>query len=457
MKLPRLLIAGVQSGVGKTTLTLGIMAALRRKGIVVQGFKVGPDYIDTGLHLHASGIKTHNLDSWMGSEEVVETIFYKNAARVQISIIEGVMGLYDGVKGERIKGSSADIALILNAPVILVVNVRGLAQSCVALVKGYIEYEPRLNIKGIVLNNAGSIYYRTLLKQCLEEELGVKVLGCIPAEKNIKMPERHLGLLPAEENSELQTSISLMADLVEREIDLECLVEMAKDTSEINLVGYCHQYPNIGITIGVAKDEAFSFYYQDSLDYLEETGAKLEVFSPLWDKSIPLVDGLYLGGGFPEMFLEELSNNQAMMCSIKEAGNKGMPIFAECGGFMYLTQNIRDFRGETWTGVGIIPAQVKMTDKLAALGYVKATALKDSILANKGEVLKGHEFHYSQISGIDENEQAYSLEGGKGKDFRRDGYVKGNILASYVHLHLRSNSRVVDNFLNACKNYHKNN
>jgi len=457
MKLPRLLIAGVHSGVGKTTSTLGIMAALRRKGLEVQGFKAGPDYIDTGLHLYAAGIKSHNLDSWMGSEEVVKTIFCKNAARAQISIIEGVMGLYDAATGERIKGSSADIAVILDAPVILVVDVGGMAQSCVALVKGFIEYEPRVNIKGLILNNIGSTQHRNLLQQCLEEELGIKVLGGIPAEKKIRMPERHLGLLPAEENNELQSSIALMAELVEREIDLEYLMEMADNASEIDFSWDCQQPQDTEITIGIANDEAFSFYYQDSLDYLQEKGAKLEFFSPLRDKFIPKVDGLYLGGGFPEMFLEELSSNQAMISSIKEAVNKGIPIFAECGGFMYLAQGISDFSGKSWPGVGIIPAQVKMTDKLVALGYVKATALHDSILAKKGEVLVGHEFHYSQISGIDEGEQACSLEGGKGKDFRRDGYVKENILASYVHLHLRSNPLAVNNFLDACKNCRINN
>jgi len=453
MRLPRLLIAGVHSGAGKTTLTLGIMAALKRKGLVVQGFKAGPDYIDTGLHQYAAGIKSHNLDSWMGSQEVVKTIFCKNAARAQISIIEGVMGLYDAATEARIKGSSADIAIILNAPVILVVDVGGMAQSCAALVKGFIEYEPGVNIKGVILNNIGSIYHKNLLQQCLEGELGIKVLGAIPTEKKINMPERHLGLLPAEENSELQSSIALMADLVEREIDLEYLMEMANNASEIDFSWDGDQPPKAEITIGIASDEAFSFYYQDSLDYLQEKGAKLEFFSPLRDKSIPQVDGLYLGGGFPEMFLGELSANQAMIGSIQEAVSKGIPIFAECGGFMYLAQSISDFSGKSWPGAGIIPAQVKMTDKLAALGYVKATAWQDSILANKGEVLVGHEFHYSQISGIDESEKAYLLDGGIGKELRSDGYVKENILASYVHLHLRSNPLAVNNFINACKNY----
>ncbi len=457
MQLPRLLIAGVQSGVGKTTVTLGILAALKRRGIVVQGFKVGPDYIDTGLHQHAAGVKSHNLDSWMGSAKVVKTVFCKNAVKAQLSIIEGVMGLYDGGAGERIKGSSADIAIMLNAPVILVVNARGLAQSCVALVKGYMEYEPRVNIKGIILNNVGSISHTDLLKQCLEAELGVKVLGGIPAEQKIKIPERYLGLWPAEENGELQASLALMADLVEREIDLDYLVKMAEDADELNFKLNCNKPRKAEITIGIARDEAFSFYYQDSLDYLEENGLELKFFSPLRDQSIPRVDGLYLGGGFPEMFLEELNANRSMMGSIKAAAATGMPILAECGGFMYLAREISDFEGRNWAGVGIIPAQVKMTGKLVALGYVKATALQNSILASKGEVLKGHEFHYSQISGIDETEQAYRLKGRRGKDVRKNGFVKGNVLASYVHLHLRSNPTAVAHFGESCRDYRTQN
>lgn len=451
MNLPRIVIAGVHSGVGKTTMTLGIMAALRRKGIAVQPFKVGPDYIDPGLHRYAAGVSSHNLDSWMGSEEVVKTVFAQNASRRQISIIEGVMGLYDTARGQRITGSTAHIALILNAPVILVVNAHAMAQSCIALVKGYMDYEPRLQIKGVILNNASS-YHKEDLRERLEEELGVRVLGCVPKNKAVSMPERHLGLLPAEENSELSRAIELMADLMEAELDLESLLRLADNAPDLKIN---RQEPLRGqsLSIGVARDEAFSFYYQDSLDYLHELGARIEFFSPLRDSSIPTVDGLYLGGGFPEMFIERLGLNSAMLDSIRSACMQSMPILAECGGFMYLTERIRDFAGNYWPGAGIIPAEVKMTNKLAALGYVEATALQESIIAARGDVLRGHEFHYSQLEGIGKAEAAYSLSGGKGGDFRLDGYAQGNILASYVHLHLRSNPHAARNFINACREY----
>ncbi|KUO49747.1 MAG: cobyrinic acid a,c-diamide synthase [Desulfitibacter sp. BRH_c19] len=452
MNFPRLMIAGVQSGVGKTTVTLGLLSALKRRGIRVQPFKVGPDYIDTGLHYHAAGLKSHNLDSWMGSEEVVKSIFIKNAQEAELAIIEGVMGLFDGAKGERLKGSSAHVALTLGVPVVLVVNVKGMARSCVALVKGYKEYVQGLNLKGVILNNAGSAYYKTVLTAALQEELGVKVLGCLSRNNKITMPERHLGLLPAEENSELNYAINLMADLVEQEVDIDGLLEIAKNAGPMEFK-WTGQKLYKNVTIGVAKDQAFTFYYQDSLDYLQELGAKLVYFSPLKDSSIPDVDGLYIGGGFPEIFIKELSENQAMINSLHNADKRSLPIFAECGGFMYLTKKVVDFEGNSWPGVGLIPAQVKMTNRLAALGYVKATALKKSIFAEVGDEVKGHEFHYSAMSGIGEGDSAFSLVGGKGADLRRDGYAKENLMASYVHLHLRSNPKIALNFINICWEY----
>ncbi|WP_028309111.1 cobyrinate a,c-diamide synthase [Desulfitibacter alkalitolerans] len=455
MSFPRILIAGVQSGVGKTTLTLGLLAALKRRGIKVQPFKVGPDYIDPGLHYHAAGVKSHNLDSWMGSEEVVKTVFARNAQNADISIIEGVMGLFDGARGERLKGSSAHIAMILKAPVILVVNVKGMARSCAALVKGYKEYVSGLDLKGVILNNAGSDYYKTILAGALEDELGVKVLGCLAKNKHITMPERHLGLLPAEENNELSSAISLMADLAEAEVDVDALLAAARASEPVEFKEYNssstprNQYKNT--FIGVARDQAFTFYYQDSLDYLQELGARLVYFSPLKDSSVPDVDGLYIGGGFPEMFIKELSENQSMITSLHNAHDKGLPIFAECGGFMYLTEKVVDFQGNSWPGVGLVPVEVKMTNKLAALGYVKASALKKSIIGDLGDEVKGHEFHYSVMSGIPEEDSAFSLVGGKGADYRRDGYARRNLFASYVHIHLRSNPKAALNFLDACR------
>ena len=455
MNYPRLIIAGVQSGVGKTTLSLGLMSALSNRGLVVQPFKVGPDYIDSGLHFQACGRRSHNLDSWMGTEEVLKTVFAKNAADADVAVIEGVMGLFDGVKGGHIQGSTAELAILLDAPLILVVNVQGMAQSCVAIIKGFMDYEPRLKITAVVLNNA-SAYHQTVLRKNIEAELGIKVLGCLPRQAEIKMPSRHLGLLPADENTEIQAIIARMADLIEAQLEVDAIIKMAQAAAAPNINKECLARLNQSraeakrTIIGVARDAAFSFYYQDNLDYLEELGAEIICFSPLKDATLPDMDGIYLGGGFPEMFLPQLEANHSMMNAIREAHQIAMPIYAECGGFIYLCERISDFAGRIWSGVGLVPAQASLSKCLEGLGYVEASAARDSILANQGEVLRGHEFHYSTISGFNDGQAAYHLNGGKGEDGRGDGYALDNLLGSYVHLHLRSNPTAANHFINAC-------
>jgi cobyrinic acid a,c-diamide synthase len=451
MNYPRVMIAGVHSSVGKTTVSLGMMSALYRRGMRVQAFKVGPDYIDPGLHFYATGNKSHNLDCWMGSSEIVKTIFGRNAQVADVSIVEGVMGFYDGARGEGIKGSSADIAMLLKIPVILVLNARGMAQSCVAMVKGFIEYHPEANIQGVILNQATD-FHKNWVKPNLEDELGIQVLGCLPKDKRISMPERHLGLLPADENNEITNNIQQMADLIEGCIDLDALLKIARSAVEL-LIESEKSIMLTKVKIGVARDRAFSFYYQDSLDYLQDLGAELVFFSPLDDTCLPLVDGLYIGGGFPEMFLNELSSNESMLKSMREANQNGMPIFAECGGFMYLCRQITDWDSKNWDGAGIIPAQIKMTRHLQALGYVQATTWQDSIVSLKGDTFRGHEFHYSTVEGINPDKSAFSLAGGRRLEKRNDGYVEANVFASYVHLHLRSNSAVAENFLKTCTEY----
>lgn len=451
MHFPRVMIAGVHSGVGKTTVTLGIMAALRKKGLSVQPYKVGPDYIDPGWHYWAAGQHSHNLDSWMGNAEVVRAVFCKHAADSDISVIEGVMGLFDGVKGGGIKGSSADIAIMLQIPVILVVNVMGMAQSCVAMVKGFMEYQPALNLVGLILNQASDFHIQTV-KKALEEELGISVLGCLPRCKELKMPSRHLGLLPAEEHNSVHEVIALMADLIEQSIDLPGLINISGTANDLDFMPD-PKLPAQALSIGVARDEAFSFYYQDSLDFLEELGAEIKTFSPLNDKRLPAVDGLYLGGGFPESFLPELAANHDMHLALRRAFQAGMPIYAECGALMYLGNAIKDFDEHVWSGAGIVPISSCMENSLVGMGYVEATARCDSILARAGETLKGHEFHYSSMHGLTEQSAAYTLNGGKGVSPRLEGYTAGNLLASYVHLHLRSNPAAAQRFVKYCQEY----
>lgn len=452
MLIPRIVLAGAQSGVGKTTLTLGLLTALKDLGLQVQPFKVGPDYIDTGLHQVACQVPSHNLDSWMGTEKVVKDIFTKYSAGKDIAVIEGVMGLFDGAKGEKELGSTAHIAKVLQAPVILVVNARGMARSAAALVKGYMEFDKDLNLAGVIFNNVGSDNHARFLKEIVQEELNIPCLGFIKRKGEVSMPERHLGLVPAPENKELKKQIKPLAELVREGIDLKELLELAKSAPH-----WDYKYENIynpeqkKVRLGVARDEAFNFYYQDSLNFLEDLGAELVYFSPLRDQRLPdNIHGLYLGGGFPELFLDTIEANQGMRESIIKADEEGLPIYAECGGFMYLLEELENFEGETYQGIGLIPAKGRMINKLAALGYVKGIAQHSSILTSTDTIVKGHEFHWSEINGLPEDNIAYKLLGGRGEDYRREGYVRDNLFASYLHLHFRSNPEVAKNLLKAC-------
>lgn len=451
MQYPRLIIAGVQSGVGKTTLTLGTVAALHRRGLKVQPFKVGPDYIDSGLHFWAAGRPSYNLDTWMCPPDIVRQVFAANASKADISIIEGVMGLFDGARAGDIQGSTADIALLLEAPVILVVNVEAMAQSAIALVKGYRDYHPQVKLGGVILNRASS-YHRTYIQPAMEQELGLPVLGCFDSNQEIHMPERHLGLLPADENRELAGLIQKMADMVEKHLDLDRLFKIAQKAPEPSVVVE-KEMESRRVRLGVARDKAFSFYYQDSLDYLEEKGVQLVFFSPMKDEIIPDVDGLYFGGGFPEMFIDDLSRNHSMINSITGAYQNGMPIYAECGGYMYLCRELEEWSGQVWKGAGLVPARVKMTRNLQALGYIEARALKDSLLAAAGQVLRGHEFHYSCMEAMDKCPNAFAFYGGFNADGRSEGYADLNLLASYLHIQMRSHPEAVERFINACSSY----
>jgi len=454
--LPRLVLAGAKSGVGKTTLALGIMRALREKGRKVQPFKIGPDYIDTGLHKNAAGQASHNLDGWMGPPEVAASIFLRNARNAGISIIEGVMGLFDGSRVGGLEGSTAQIAQLLQAPVILIVDVKGMGKSSVALVKGYQEYLPGLSLAAVILNNARGNFQQERLPELIRKELGLKVLGFLPPLPDVSIPERHLGLLPAEESLQLENQLNNAGKMVQEYLDLPELERIAVHSPPLNLKvprEYTQNAPaqfSKKIKIGIARDRAFSFYYQDSLDYLEELGARLHFFSPLNDKVLPPVDGIYLGGGFPEMFLQEISSNPEMRRAVYSAAARNTPLLAECGGFMYLAESVRDFTGNIFPGAGVLPVRMEMKQNLQALGYVEATALRDNLLCSRGEIFRGHEFHYSRVVWEQEPPYAFSLTGGCGPDGRADGYARGNLLASYLHLHLRSNPRAACRFLEAC-------
>lgn len=466
-KIPRVMIAGTHSGVGKTTITTGIMSALTKAGGHVQPFKVGPDYIDPTYHSAATGNKSRNLDTWILGDQKVYDIFLQTAVQADIAIIEGVMGVFDGSSGKLDTGSSAYIAKLLRCPVILIVDVKSMARSAAALVSGFVNFDPEVNIAGVILNRVGSERHLKIVQEAIEEYCEVPVIGWVPKNSILELPSRHLGLIPTGEGKHLRDATKALAAAIEIGISLDKLWEAALNAEPLPRSWAAEGKPNLcqetkkpaaveKVKIGLPLDEAFSFYYQDGLDLLEESGAELVPFSPLHDKHLPAgLAGLYLGGGFPEVFVKDLAENHGIMEEIRSVGQSGMPILAECGGYMYLAKELVEVNGCRHSMVGLIPAVCMMEKKLAGMGYVEAHAITDNILVAKGQVVRGHEFHYSKMEPEDPGKfpYAYVLERNRYQETIPDGYVKNNILASYVHHHFASNQEIATRFISKCKNY----
>lgn len=449
--IPRVVIAGTNSGVGKTTIVAGLLAAYRAGGQEVQSFKVGPDYIDPGFHKIASGRDSYNLDTWLVPSHTMPSFFASMAKEADLAIIEGVMGLYDG--GREGVSSTAEVAKQLGAPVVLVIDCKAMGESAAAIALGFKEYDKEVDFKGVILNRLGSDNHERMVRDGMAK-IGVPVLGAIRRDDRMHSPERHLGLTPVTEIDPTE-SIVTIKNAVDAMVDLRALLEVAKSAKPLVIaeeedLGGVHKITRIG----VAYDEAFSFYYPASLNTLEKAGAELIYFSPLRDESIPDVDGLVFGGGFPEMFLGQLSRNVSMKESIVEANEKGMPIYAECGGLMYLCEKICDFGGTSYDTVGIVPANCIMKQSLQKVGYVTATAKLQTILGDVETSLRGHEFHFSIMEPTVENfPWAFHLEGGRTPQSYDGGYATDNILASYLHLNFAGAVNEAKYFVNRCASY----
>ncbi len=459
LKIPRLMIAGTHSGVGKTTITTAIMAVLAGEGYNVQPYKVGPDYIDPSYHTVATGNRCRNLDAWMLDEPAVYRIFTGSAAAADISVIEGVMGVFDGSSGSGEQGSSAHIAKLLKCPVILIVDVRSMARSAAAMVLGYKSFDPDLDVAGVILNRIGSDRHLRLVTEAIETYCDVPVVGYIRKNANLELPSRHLGLVPTVEGGALPDRVRALAGEVREGIDLERLLNIARSAEKLAPPEASRQTGGTGtgprVRIGIAWDEAFSFYYQDGLETLEARGAELVPFSPMHDSALPQnLDGIYIGGGFPEIFLAELAANRGLMDRIREAGHAGMPVFAECGGLMYLSEAIVDFDGSRYPLVGLVPGRCIMEKNLVGMGYVEAESLDDNIIAPAGRKVRGHEFHYSRIEPDNPDfRYAFKLNRNRYRDTVMDGYSGKNILASYVHLHFASDPDMAGRFISFCREY----
>ncbi|WP_071396466.1 cobyrinate a,c-diamide synthase [Bacillus tuaregi] len=449
----RLVIAGTGSGVGKTTITIGIMAALQQRGYTVQGFKCGPDYIDPSYHTAVTGRTSRNLDSWMFEHQMVRDIVAHAGKGADISIIEGVMGFYDGKNPLKNTGSTADISMITDSPVLLIVNCASMARSAAAIVKGFQTLASGQNIVGVIANQVGSTGHYEMVKAAIEQECHVPVIGYLKREREIDIPSRHLGLIPAIERGELNSFFNRLADLITETINLDLLYDLAKTTELIySAKSLFEQHKNQDVTIAVAKDAAFNFYYQENLEMLEAFGAKLVYFSPLNNEEVPAeAHGLYLGGGFPEEFAAELAGNEAAKASIRRAVLEGVPTLAECGGFMYLTQSIVLTTGVEYSMAGLIPGRVKMQKKLAALGYREIIGRKENFLIGEDQQAKGHEFHYSTYENEEDHPYAYVTKGRFGA--KQEGTLQENLVAGYTHFHFASNTALAEHWVQACVRY----
>jgi cobyrinic acid a,c-diamide synthase len=438
--LPAIVVAGTYSGCGKTTVTLGIMAALCKRGVNVQPFKCGPDFIDPTLHRLVTGKVSRNLDVRMCGAEYVQQLFGKHASKDGIAIIEGVMGLFDGGNG-----SAARLSTLLNIPVILVVDVRSAAESVAAVVKGFETLDPNVQVAGVILNRVGSERHHQMIADAVKNHCRAEIIGALPRDSTITLPSRHLGL---HMGAEVHLNQQRLIDLMEQNLNLDRLQELAQSaeiSASINPEPVTRNPEPAAIArIGIAWDEAFCFYYQDNLDMLKEAGAEIVFFSPLHDEALPdNLAGIYLGGGYPELHAAELSNNATMRKAIRAFSQSGRPVYGECGGFMYLTSSITDTEGRQQPMAGVYPVASRMQKRLRRLGYRQLEMQTGTVLGTKGSCCYGHEFHYSEIDEMPpEVERGYILDDG-----RAEGYLVNNTLAGYVHLHWGRTPEAARNFV----------
>ncbi|MGE4293013.1 MAG: cobyrinate a,c-diamide synthase [Desulfovibrio sp.] len=449
-----LLVAGTRSGCGKTSVSLGIMAALARRGLDVRPFKAGPDFIDPLHHALAAGRTSNNLDGWMLPRVCVQEIFVRNACGGHVAVAEGVMGLFDGASGRDECGSSAELAKWLGLPVLLVVDAASMARSVAALVGGFARFDPELRFAGVVLNRVGSARHEELLREALESLPDLPLLGCLPRAEGLELPSRHLGLVTPESKDRVYARL---AHWVETHLDLDGLLA-GLPVSDLALpaAGAANSGQISGrVRLGVAQDAAFCFCYAENLRLLEQAGAEIVFFSPLHDVELPPdLHGLYLPGGYPELHASGLEANVSMRAAVRAFCASGRPVYAECGGFLYLLAELTDSAGVERVMCGVYPGRATMRDRFRALGYREARFLRDTPLGRAGMVARGHEFHYSELAEEPGGENTYVVLDRLGRDALAGGWLTGpkdNVLGSYVHLHFGSNPAMACAFVQRCR------
>jgi cobyrinic acid a,c-diamide synthase len=457
-QIPRLVIAATGSGAGKTTITIGLMAALRARGLTVAAFKCGPDYLDPTYHARVTGSVSHNLDGWMMGRDAVIGTFARAARHADIAVIEGMMGLFDGASPIGDEGSSGEIAKWLDAPAILVVDASGMARTIAAVAHGFARFDPALRLGGLICNRVGSRGHLDLLRTASHE---VPILGGLPENAAAAFPERHLGLYSANEKLVPRELLDQWGRLAAEWFDLDAIIALARSAPPLRVGAEIHDSRSEIATprcrIGVALDDAFHFYYEDNVKRLEALGAEIVNFSPVRDSELPAVDGLYFGGGYPEALADELSSNRAMLDAVRAFSQRGSPIYAECGGLMYLTRAIRTLDGLTFPMAGLIPADAVMHDRLQALGYVEVETVAPTILGAAGLHFRGHQFRYSTLAPEPDGvERVYAVRPRWGSEFA-EGYRAANLLATYVHAHWASNPSAAAGLVESCATFRERN
>ncbi|MDJ0623256.1 MAG: cobyrinate a,c-diamide synthase [Desulfocapsaceae bacterium] len=443
-----ILIAGTHSGSGKTTVTLGMMAALKKLGHSLVPFKCGPDFIDPSLHRLVTGSTSRNLDLWMMGESFTKECFLRHADDCDIAVVEGVMGMFDGGPA-----SSAALAKALGIPLILVLDVRSAAESGAAVLKGFETLDPDIKPQGVILNMVGSSRHYHLVRTAIEKYCRAEVLGYLPRTLDFSIPSRHLGLHMGEESPITADKIDALAHSIIEHIDMDRLLTIANISDSSGQPLEPHTLSVVPkVRLGVARDKAFCFYYEDNFDLLRKAGAEICFFSPLEDAHLPDgIDAIYLGGGYPELYGEVLSRNHSLLQEISTWAEDGKPIYAECGGFMYLTRGITDLDTNFHELAGVFPTQAAMQTKRASLGYREITTRTPSFFGPAGTVLRGHEFHYSNIEPLsDSSECVYNLDNGA-----TEGYRYKNTLGGYMHLHFGFNPEAARNFIHFCSSAKK--
>ena len=455
MKIPRILLAAGSSGSGKTLITCGLLEALVERGLKTASFKCGPDYIDPMFHSRVIGTKSRNLDTFFTGSEVTKYLLTRNARDCEIAVMEGVMGFYDGVAGTTTTASAYDLAKVTDTPVILIVNSRGMSVSLAAYVKGFLEYKKDSHIKGVIFNQMSPMLYPRM-KKLLEEELGVAVLGYVPKVEDCVIESRHLGLVLPDEIPELKDRLHKLAGVLEETLDIDRILELAGEAPDLldakpeSVTDFRLSEP---VRIGVAEDEAFCFFYADNFRLLGEMGAEIVPFSPMEDKQLPDdLDGLLLYGGYPELNGKKLEQNTTMKDMIREKLKAGMPCMAECGGFMYLHEEMEGMDGNFYQMAGVIPGKAYRTPKLSRFGYVTLTQKKPALgMEDFGEI-PAHEFHYFDSENCGGDFHAAKPESKRGWDCI---HGTDTMLAGFPHLYYYGNSEVPKAFLKKCLAYKK--